>query len=118
MTFNAALTIARMQREAWQNSEDHGFHETPDVGLPTRLMLIVSELAEALEDHRAGRPPNMTFGIDEYGNGKPEGIPSELADVIIRVGDLAGIYGIDLETAVVRKMNYNRTRPHKHGKAY
>lgn len=109
------LTIARMQEESWQNSEDHGFHEYPDVGLPTRLMLIVSELVEALEEHREGVKINQTTVTEA---GKPEGIPSELADVIIRVGDLAGCYGIDLEAAVVQKMAYNKTRPHKHGKAY
>lgn len=109
------MTIAEMQKAAWQNSEAHGFHEYPDVGLPTRLMLIVSELAEAMEIHRKGYAPDYQ---SVYGEGKPEGIPSELADVIIRVGDLAGCYGIDLEAAVVQKMAYNKTRPHKHGKAY
>ena len=112
----AVLTLARMQKEAWQNSEDHGFHEKPDVGLPTRLMLIVSELAEAMEEDRVGVRTNVTT-ITE--SGKPEGVPSELADVIIRVGDLAEVYGIDLEAAVVQKMNYNKSRPYKHGgKAY
>lgn len=109
------MTIAEMQQRAWQNSENHGFHETPDVGLPTRLMLIVSELAEAMEEHRAGNDPKFS---SVTGGGKPIGIPSELADVIIRVGDLAGVYGIDLEAAVRDKMAFNETRPRKHGKAY
>lgn len=46
---------------------------------------------------------------------KPIGIPSELADIIIRVGDIAGYYGIDLEAAVVEKMTYNETRGYRHG---
>lgn len=46
---------------------------------------------------------------------KPEGIPSELADIVIRVADLCGFYGIDLEAAIKEKMQYNASRPYKHG---
>ena len=46
---------------------------------------------------------------------KPEGIPIELADVLIRVFDFCGKHGIDLEAAVLEKMAFNRTRPVRHG---
>ncbi|OHE41493.1 MAG: hypothetical protein A2Y16_05485 [Tenericutes bacterium GWF2_57_13] len=46
---------------------------------------------------------------------KPEGIPSELADIVIRVMDICGYHGIDLEAAIAEKMEYNRTRPMRHG---
>jgi NTP pyrophosphatase (non-canonical NTP hydrolase) len=46
---------------------------------------------------------------------KPEGIPSELADVVIRVFDAASQYGIDLEHEIMLKMEYNATRQHRHG---
>lgn len=46
---------------------------------------------------------------------KPEGIPSELADIVIRVGDASEEYGIDLGQEVLLKQSYNATRPHKHG---
>lgn len=46
---------------------------------------------------------------------KPCGFPSELADIVIRVGDLAARMGVDLEHAIVEKMKYNRTRGHLHG---
>lgn len=46
---------------------------------------------------------------------KPEGVPSELADVLIRIGDMAYLYGIDLEKAVEEKMAYNKTRSFRHG---
>ena len=46
---------------------------------------------------------------------KPVGVPSELADVIIRVLDFSGEHNVDIARAVREKMHYNRTRPHKHG---
>lgn len=109
------LTLKDMQKEAYRNSAEHGFHDDfPESNTPLRLMLIVSELSEALEEHRAGTP--MLYFSDK---GKPEGVAPEIADAVIRLGDLAETLGIDLQREVVRKMNYNRTRPFKHGgKAY
>jgi len=47
--------------------------------------------------------------------GKMEGIPSELADVIIRVLDMCEHYGIDIEATLKEKHEFNKTRPYKHG---
>ena len=47
--------------------------------------------------------------------GKMEGVPSELADIVIRVLDLAEYYGIDMGEAIAQKHAYNLTRPYKHG---
>jgi len=77
---------------------------------PPAIALIHSEVSEALEDIRTGTIHEaVTVG------GKPIGFPSELADIIIRVGDLAGRHGIDLGGAILRKMAYNQTRSHRHG---
>lgn len=78
--------------------------------VPEKLMLIVSEASEALECYRVG---DMAPAVAD--GGKPEGFPSELADVLIRVGDLAQRLGIDLERAVREKHEYNATRAHRHG---
>lgn len=45
----------------------------------------------------------------------PEGIPTELADVLIRAFDIAGAYGIDLDVAVQAKMDANGLRTYRHG---
>lgn len=37
-----------------------------------------------------------------------EGIPAELADVVIRLMDMCDHYGIDLAAAVVENMNLTR----------
>ena len=47
--------------------------------------------------------------------GKPEGIPIELADVIIRILDYCGYAGIDIEAAIRQKHEYNKSRPYRHG---
>ena len=63
----------------------------------------------------AVRHPDQIFDGDKPLR-KPCGIPSELADIIIRVLHFSGKHGIDIEKAVAEKMLYNDTRPFKHGK--
>jgi len=46
---------------------------------------------------------------------KPEGIPQELADIIIRVLDISGAWGVDIAAAVASKMEYNAGRTFRHG---
>jgi NTP pyrophosphatase (non-canonical NTP hydrolase) len=102
-------------RDAFETAKSKGFWEGHRA-FGELLMLVVSEASEALEDYRHGR--RMTEIYHETGtNGlpKPCGIPTELADIVIRVADICGAYGIDLEAAVAEKMAYNATRPRKHG---
>jgi NTP pyrophosphatase (non-canonical NTP hydrolase) len=96
-------------KAAFDNAVAHGFYETQPP-IPERLCLIHSEVSEALEDYRDGK---MAM---HYNGAKPCGFPSELADIIIRVVDLAHYQGIDLDEAVRVKMTYNVTRPYKHGR--
>ena len=75
------------------------------------LMLITTEVAEACECVR----DNQFHMFYEADTGKPEGLPSELADVVIRVADLCGALRIDLPNAIEEKLAYNRRRQHRHG---
>lgn len=182
-----------------QQAVEKGFWEgrNPDdpVMVSEALMLIVSEMGEAIEAHRKGR--HTTAGLDISNNislasilldrsiNEPEGnwladfqthvkdtVEDELADILIRIGDLFCGLGfhtehdeapwamrdpvhfasrmweincslvftaslhmalisafnktlhlcrdmdVDIESHCHLKLAYNKTRPHKHGKAY
>lgn len=113
------MKLNELRNEVHQNAVDHGWWED-ERSFSEIIALIHSELSEALEEHRNGKSPTQTYylPVDEslmYTPRKPEGIPSELADVIIRVLDYCGKVGIDIEVAVMQKHEYNKTRPYRHG---
>lgn len=115
------MSITEMSKQAYANSVEHGFYDGAPPNLSEKLMLIVSEIAEAMEEIRK---PRMTeygpLSADEWTSveGKPEGFGIELADAVIRIGDLCGHLDIDLEGLIKLKMEYNASRPYKHNKAF
>lgn len=129
--------LAELARQIHDNARAHGFWEA-ERNMGEMLMLAVSELSEALEEHRAGRPPvwyqhrqpcavqsdGLPIPADELGpcSGapvcKPEGVAVELADCLIRCLDTMHSLGVDIDAVVAEKMAYNAARPFKHGKAY
>lgn len=46
---------------------------------------------------------------------KPEGVPSELADLMIRIAGACNQWDIALESALQKKLDYNDTRAKRHG---
>jgi len=101
------MQIRQAQDQAHQTAIEHGWWEKPrSVG--EVLMLIVTELSEAMEAYRNGNPPSEK--IPEYSQ-----MEEELADVVIRLLDFAGKYDIDLEGALEAKLRYNENRPYRHG---
>lgn len=104
-------SINEWAKEVHQNAVDHGWWDSQR-SAGELLMLVVSEVSEAFEEIRNGHAMTETYYSE---GGKMEGVPSELADVVIRVMDLCEYYGIDLESAIAEKHNFNKTRPYKHG---
>ncbi|WP_287099863.1 hypothetical protein [Mesorhizobium sp.] len=70
--------------------------------VPEMLALIHSEISEALEGFR------KNLMDDKLPHRKM--VEVELADAIIRIGDLAGFLRLDVGTAMLEKMEYNRSR--------
>lgn len=76
---------------------------------PECLMLMVSEISEALEEYRNNAEAYYVK------DGKPEGVAVELADAMIRILDYCGFYNINIGEIMIEKMRYNETRPYRHG---
>lgn len=130
------LLLDDLQHAAYEIAASKGFHSPRlidgverDASFGERIALIHEETTEALMAHRNGA--DLYLEVD----GKPEGILPELADIVIRVLDLAeelrraritrrdpdipGSNLPDLPTlaAVIQvKMAYNTRRPPGHGK--
>lgn len=67
-----------------------------------KLMLVVSEISEAMEGHRKGLQDDK---LPQHSM-----LSVELADAVIRIFDLAGGLGIPLWQIVADKMDYNANR--------
>ena len=126
--------------QAHEMAKSKGFWEG-ERNKPEMLMLVVSELAEALEalrkDHYADQDVVESLSHDleldrtdeefllkainwktSFEQGVKSSFEDEIADVAIRLFDLCGGLGVDLEKHIELKMKYNSMRGYKHGKKF
>ena len=115
-------------KRAYENAKSKGFHLDDDemrnkfkfrstdyehfcrLAMIKDLALIVTEISEAIEAIRENR------FTDYHKINFKETFEEEIADVFIRLFDFCGNYGIDIETFINFKMDYNESREWKHGK--
>jgi hypothetical protein len=137
------MTLNDYRDDIYQCAVDKGWWENGERNFGEVCSLITSEISEALEEWRNGRGYDEIYfsykhpdtgaefesrfptanvvrtkeaggGVTEL-RGKPEGIPVEFADAVIRILDFFGWAGTDADAVVDLKTAYNHKRPYRHG---
>lgn len=103
-----AINLNKLRDEAYQNAVEHGWHDE-DLSTEHFLCLVISELMEAVQAERKGKHADriqfenymsLRERSDEelkyaFAHGIKDSVEDELADVCIRIFDLAGLRGVD-----------------------
>lgn len=138
-TLTVPHSLAEQAEEIYAWAVSKGWEPDTDRTFGDECALMTSEVSEALEAYRdhemnayvtvprtvlvdgrvfqvaADKTDVYYVENQEYGIYKPEGVPSELADLYIRLLHYAHKHKIDLQAEVDAKMAYNTTRPWRHG---
>lgn len=123
MTSTTTVTeavITQLADDSHATATEKGFWEAPDPYLAEinlKLMLIVSEVAEAMEvlrRHYDGKVNPYSKMTDDQQSDFTE----EIIDVIIRSLDLVGNFTVNPGSVMLAKMAKNQRRPKMHSKRF
>jgi NTP pyrophosphatase (non-canonical NTP hydrolase) len=123
---HADFTLGEFQSAIyWINLKNGWFDSDRTFG--DDVALIHSEVSEMFEAYRSDGLEDTTIthctkhqpveGHPIVGEDlcKPEGVGSELADILVRLLDTAERHDIDITYELMRKIRYNHTRSYRHG---
>lgn len=105
---NRTLSLNHLRDKVYKIACEHGFHETPH-SAEHCLMLVLSEISEAVEADRKGRYLDSKQYVDSFQHTDPIDVYNkyikgtvgeELADAVIRLLDFAGLRGINVEIPI------------------
>jgi NTP pyrophosphatase (non-canonical NTP hydrolase) len=102
-------TLTEIANACWHTAEKKGFHSINNTPA-TWAANLHGEVSEFWEAYRSGKldePCDKDIDLTC--------IEEELADIIIRVFDIAISYKMDIGEAIRKKMKYNNTRDFRHG---
>ena len=133
--------LNKLSKQIYESNKLRGFDASKE-NIGQTLMLVVSELAEALEADRKDKRKMLNVFEQDLDYAKlsisdfetenencdwlknrfettiKDTFEDEIADSLIRLFDLCGAFGIDIDKHVDLKLRYNSTRSYKHGKKY
>lgn len=105
------MNFQELQRAAHDNAVRKGFWHNPS--MPEKLCLVHAEVSELLEEYRKVEHEEPSTKCPELTREA-----EEMADILLRVMDIAEYRGVDLSRAIEVKHAYNINRPHMHGKQF
>ena len=114
-----ALGLNTLRYAAHRQAEKSGWNTNRNTPIE-ELALVVTEVAEAIDELRDGNPGVQGLYFDAE-SGKPEGLSSEIGDVFIRLGHFAShpeieaSGGVDIVEGTLAKLRFNPTRAYRHG---
>ena len=92
----------------------HGFHDDKELSIEHYLMLIITEVSEMVEAHRKGKYADVLSFVeqeeicsfeDRYVSYIKGSVEEEMADVCIRLYDLAGDVGMKFSDRVLQSQS-------------
>lgn len=110
-------------KKCGEDAKKRGWQDTP-ISFGDAMTLLHSEISEMFEEYRNHRAMDEIYHNKEFAfkgtpedvvSSKPEGIPIEMADLLIRMCHYCSYFGIPIHEGLRQKMAYNDTRPYRHG---